>query len=232
VGENATSLEPAAKAVGKPLLRTAAFTRRGGEGIAALDPVRKAAFSDDVLVERRVSELIELEPNHVVLLRVIDHKPVAVLPFAQVKDVVRLAFVQDRAAKLAEKEAKALLDRLNKGESLEQVAASLARPVIPATGVSRQAPVPELQPVVQEAFRLARPKNGKPGGSGIAKLPDGAYLLMQLKSVNEPDLSAISPQERKEMTGYLGQVRGAQQVAEYIKALRRSFKVVIAEDRL
>lgn len=232
VGESASSLEPAAKVVGKPLLRTGAFTRRGGEGIAALDPVRKAAFSDEVLVERRVSDLIELEPNHVVLLRVVDHKPQAVLPFEQVRDVVRLAFVQDRAGKQAEKEAKALLDRLNKGETLEQVAASLSRPVIPALAVGRQAPVPQLQPVVQEAFRLARPKNGKPGGAGIAKLPDGAYLLMQLKAVNEPDLSALSPQERKDMTGYLGQVRGAQQVAEYIKALRRSFNVVIAEDRL
>jgi peptidyl-prolyl cis-trans isomerase D len=163
---------------------------------------------------------------------VIDHKPEAVLPFAQVKDVVRLAFIQDRAAKQAEKEAKALLERLNQGETLEQVAASLARPIIPALGVGRQAPVPQLQPVVQEAFRLARPKNGKPGGSGIAKLPDGAYLLMQLKSVNEPDLSGISALERTEMTRYLGQVRGAQQVAEYIQALRRSFKVVVAEDRL
>ncbi|WP_297798914.1 SurA N-terminal domain-containing protein [Arenimonas sp. GDDSR-1] len=232
VGENASSLEPAAKAVGKPLLRSGAFTRRGGEGIAALEPIRKAAFSEDILVDRRVSDLIELEPNHVVILRVVDHKPVATLPFAQVKDVVRLAFVQDRAAKQAEKDAKALLQRLNKGETLEQLAAALSRPVIPALAVSRQAPVPQLQPVVQEAFRLARPENGKPGGAGIAKLPDGGYLLMQLKAVNEPDLSALPPQERSEMTRYLGQVRGAQQVAEYIKALRSSFKVVIAEDRL
>jgi hypothetical protein len=50
--------------------------------------------------------------------------------------------------------------------------------------------------------------------------------------VNEPDLSGISALERTEMTRYLGQVRGAQQVAEYIQALRRSFKVVVAEDRL
>ena len=52
-------------------------------------------------------------------------------------------------------------------------------------------------------------------------------FIARLRSV-----SGISALERTEMTRYLGQVRGAQQVAEYIQALRRSFKVVVAEDRL
>lgn len=230
--ENATSLEPSAKAAGRPLLRTAAFTRRTGEGIAAIDPVRKAAFSDDVLKERRVSDLIEIEPNHVVLLRVVDHQPESILPLDQVKDQVRQAVALDRAGKIAEAEAKAVLARLEKGETLQQVSESLSRPIVPVMGISRQTPVPQLQPVVAEAFRLAKPVQGKPGGSGLSVMPDGGYIVMQLDGIVEPDLALVDPAARSEAARNLGQIRGDQQSLEYIKSLRKSMEIDIAEDRL
>jgi peptidyl-prolyl cis-trans isomerase D len=230
--ENATSLEPSAKAAGRPLLRTAAFTRRTGEGIAAIDPVRKAAFSDDVLKERRVSDLIEIEPNHVVLLRVVDHQPESILPLDQVKDQVRQAVALDRAGKIAESEAKAVLARLEKGETLQQVSESLSRPIVPVMGITRQTPVPQLQPVVAEAFRLAKPVQGKPGGSGLSVMPDGGYIVMQLDGIVEPDLALVDPAARSAAARNLGQIRGDQQSLEYIKSLRKSMEIDIAEDRL
>jgi peptidyl-prolyl cis-trans isomerase D len=232
VEERATSLQPAAQAAAKPLLRSAAFTRTNGEGIAALEPIRKAAFSDALLKERQVSELIELAPNHVVLMRVLEHKPAAVLPLAQVKDMVRLAFVQDRAAKQAEKEAKDLLARLNKGETLEALSASLSRPIVPVPNVTRQAPMPQLQPVVREAFRLAKPSNGKAGGAGVAQLPDGRYLLMQLVAVMEPEAAELGPEVATNAARSLSQLRGDQQAREYIKALRKRYQIKVAESRL
>lgn len=230
--ENATSLEPSAKAAGRPLLRSAAFTRQAGEGIAAIDPIRKAAFSDDVLKERRVSDLIEIEPNHVVLLRVLDHQPESILPFDQVKDQVRQALAFDRAGKTAEAEAKAILARLEKGETLQQLSEALSRPIVPVLGVSRQTPIPQLQPVVEEAFRLARPSQGKAGGSGFAAMPDGGYIVMQLDAVVEPDTTALDPAARLDAALKLGQLRGDQQASEYIKSLRKSMDIDIVEDRL
>jgi peptidyl-prolyl cis-trans isomerase D len=230
--ENATSLEPSAKAAGRPLLRTAAFTRRAGEGIAAIESVRKAAFSDDVLKERRVSDLIEIEPNHVVLMRVVDHQPESILPLEQVKDQVRQAVALDRAGKIAEAEAKAILARLEKGETLQQISDSLSRPIVPVMGITRQTPVPQLQPVVAEAFRLAKPEQGKPGGSGFSVMPDGGYIVMQLDGIVEPDLALVNPEARSAAARNLGQIRGDQQSLEYIKSLRKSMEIDIAEDRL
>jgi peptidyl-prolyl cis-trans isomerase D len=232
VSENATSLEPAAKAIGKPLLRTAAFTRTAGEGIAAIEAVRKAAFSDDVKNERRVSDLIELEPNHVALIRVVEHKPETILPLAQVKEQVRAALVQDRTAKAAEKEAKALLARLEKGESIDLLAASVGSPLVPVVGIPRKAQVPELQPIHAAAFQLAKPVDGKAGGAGIVKSPGGGYLLMQLAAVNEPDVGTLDPVVRANTRRTIGQMRGDQQALEYVKALRKSYTVKVAEDRL
>ena len=232
VSENATSLEPAAKAINKPLLRTAAFTRTAGEGIAAIEAVRKAAFSDDVKNERRVSDLIELEPNHVALIRVVEHKPETILPLAQVKEQVRAALVQDRIAKAAEKEAKALLVRLEKGETIDLLAASVGSPLVPVVGIPRKAQVPELQPIHAAAFQLAKPVDGKAGGAGIVKSPGGGYLLMQLAAVNEPDVGTLDPVIRANTQRTIGQMRGDQQALEYVKALRKSYTVKVAEDRL
>ena len=232
VSENASSLEPAAKAVNKPLLRTALFTRGAGEGIASIDAVRKAAFSDELKVERRVSDLIELEPNHVVLIRVVEHKPETILPLAQIKELVDQEFIQDRAQKIADNEAKVFLDRVNKGETLEQISFTLKLPIVPVPNVTRQSPVPQLLPIIQEAFRLARPTADKAGGFGIAKTPDGRYMLMQVTNVIEPDSNTISPEMRDSTVRTIGQIRGDQQAVEYVSALRKSYEVSIVEERL
>jgi peptidyl-prolyl cis-trans isomerase D len=232
VSENATSLEPAAKAINKPLLRTAAFTRTGGEGIAAIEAVRKAAFSEDVKNERRVSDLIELEPNHVALIRVVEHKPESTLPLVQVEEQVRAALIQDRTSKAAEKEAKALLARLEKGETMELLSASVGSPLVPVVGIPRKAQVPQLQPIHASAFMLAKPLDGKAGGADIVKSPSGGYLLMQLDAVNEPDVSTLDPVLRANTQRTIGQMRGDQQALEYVKALRKSYTVKVAEDRL
>lgn len=231
-GETATSLEPSAKAAGRPLLRSAAFTRSAGEGIASIDAIRKAAFSDDVLKDRRVSGLIEIEPEHAVLLRVVEHQPESVLPFDQVRDQVRQALAVERAGKVAEAEAKAIAARLEKGETLQQVSESLGRPIVPVMGVTRQTPVPQLQPVVAEAFRLAKPDKDKLGGSGYAVMPDGGYIVMQVESVIEPDTTLMDPAARDSAALKLGQIRADQQATEYIKSLRKAMEIDIAEERL
>lgn len=232
VSENASSLAPAAKAINKPLLRSASFTRGAGEGIASIEAVRKAAFSDELKVERRVSDLIELEPNHVVLIRVVEHKPEAVLPLSQIKELISQEFIQDRAQKIADKEAKIFLDRVNKGETLEQISFTLKLPIVPVSNVTRQSPVPQLLPIIQEAFRLAKPTANKPGGFGIAKTPDGRYMLMQVTNVIEPDSNSISPEMRDSTMRTIGQIRGDQQAVEYVSALRKSYEVNIIEERL
>jgi peptidyl-prolyl cis-trans isomerase D len=232
VSESATSLEAAAKAINKPLLRTANFTRAAGEGIAALEVVRKTAFLDDVKIERRVSDLIELEPNHVVLIRVVDHKPEALIPFAQVTEAVRTAFIQDRALKMAEKQANAYLARIEKGESLELLAVSLLTPVVPVKEISRQAPIPEMQDIINVAFRLKKPTNSSAGGAGLSKTPDGRFILMQLDTVIEPDTNTMDPAISINAAKTISQIRGDQQSLEYVKSLRKSYVVKVAEDRL
>jgi hypothetical protein len=63
-------------------------------------------------------------------------------------------------------------------------------------------------------------------------MPDGGYIVMQLDGIVEPDLALVNPEARSAAARNLGQIRGDQQSLEYIKSLRKSMEIDIAEDRL
>jgi peptidyl-prolyl cis-trans isomerase D len=229
--DDPTSLGPAAQEMKLPLQRTSLFSRSQGEGIAALEPVRKAAFADAQKNERLVSDLVELEPNHVVVLHVTDVKPSAQLPLAAIHDRVLADLLADRAMKAAKAHADAILARASKGENLEAIATELGRPVSNVPGITRQAPNPQLAPLVDAAFRLPRPL---PGGNefALAKLAPGHYALVGVTAVKDGDLSGLDDATRANLRQQLANARGVVEARAYLKGLRKQYKVTIAEDRL
>ena len=95
------------------------FTRTVGEGLAALEPIRKAAFSDAQKINREVSDAIEISENQIVVLRVVDYKPSGTIPLKDIRDRVQADFIVERASTAAKARAEALQARINKGETME-----------------------------------------------------------------------------------------------------------------
>ena len=211
--------------------RSGLFTRQAGEGIAALEPVRKAAFNDTQKLDRQVSDPIEIEPNHIVVLHVIDYQPAAPLPLAGIRDRVLADVIADRQAKATKARAEVMLARAVKGETLEALAVELMRPVTPVPGVGRQAPNPQLEPLVTEAFRLPRPVAGK-SPVGLAKLSAGSYALVAVSAVTDGDLSKLDAATRASLKEQLAKARGSVDARAFIQGLRKQFTIKVAEDRL
>jgi peptidyl-prolyl cis-trans isomerase D len=225
------ALAPAAAELSLPLRRTGWFTRAAGEGIAALEPVRKAAFQDPQKEDRQVSDMIEIAPNDIVVLHVIDHQPAAPIPLAAVRDRVSADLLADRTAKAAKAQADALLARAKKGETIDQIAAAIGQPVSDVPGVTRQAPNPQLVPLVDAAFRLARPVGAK-GDVGIARLAPDRYALVTVTRVIDGDPKAVDAATRTRLRDQLAQMRGAVEAEAYMKGLRKQYTIDVAEDRL
>jgi peptidyl-prolyl cis-trans isomerase D len=226
-----SSLAPAAEELKLPVLRTGMFSRQAGEGVAALEPVRKAAFTDVQKVDRQVSDPIEIEPNHIVVLHVIDHQPAAPLPLASIRDRVMADLMADRLAKASQARAEAMLARATKGESLEALATEAGRPVSDVPGVQRQAPNPQIAPLIDTAFRMARPVAGKPQYA-LAKLAPDRYALVTVTAVTDGDLSRLDAQTRARLKAEVAQSRGIVDGRVFIQGLRKQFTIKIAEDRL
>lgn len=229
VYKDPTALAPAAEAAGLPLRRSGLFTRQQGDGIAAIDTVRFAAFSDAQRVERQVSDTVEIGPNHVVVVHVVDVQPEAALPLAEIRERVLADFNTDRLAKASLAQATTLLERGLKGESLDVLAADMGRTVALLPAVDRRAQLPPS--LLAEAFRLPAPEPGKPS-LGVAQLAPDRHALVAVTAVNAGSLEGLEQDTRKLLRGQFAQARGFVEYQDYVKSLRKTYKVTVAEDRL
>ncbi|MET0814642.1 MAG: SurA N-terminal domain-containing protein [Pseudoxanthomonas sp.] len=228
--KNPTALAPAAKSVGLPVQRIGPFSRATASGIAANPAVLRAAFSDSLVQDGTVSDPIEIGPKHSVFIRVLQHTPEQAQPIAQVRDAVIAAIRADRAAKAAEKAADAILARIAKGETLQAIAAADKLQTGELPGIPRGAPMPS--PEINAAiFATQRPAAGKVS-AGKARMQDGNYAVFVVNKVVEGDLAKILPEQRTQLQQQVVQMDGAGDVAAYVSALRKQYKITRKEDRL
>lgn len=186
--EQSGSLQPAARALGLKILRTSSFTRDRGEGIAAEAPFRNAAFTDDVL-QGKNSEPVELAPDRVVVLRVVEHQDAAIQPLANVRAEVEQRIRVELGQREAEDKAKALLALVEQGEPLANAAGTLA--VSNAVLQRDSAEVP--RELVSAVFKAPRPGDGKPV-TLLAPLADGgqAVAVVSAVQIGQPDQAAAN----------------------------------------
>ncbi|MBP6596291.1 MAG: SurA N-terminal domain-containing protein [Arenimonas sp.] len=229
VYKDPTALAPAAEAVGLPLKRSGLFGRAQGDGIAALPVVRDAAFSDSQRLERQVSDTLEIGPNHVVVIHVVEVQPEAALPLAEVRERVLADFNADRLAKASLAQAEALLARAKKGEELDALAAELGRTVAALPAVTRRGQLPPQ--LLDVAFRLPAPE-GKTLGLGIAELTPDRHALVAVTAVRPGSLEALDAETRTRLREQLAQARGFVEYQDYVKSLRKHYTVTVAEARL
>lgn len=225
-----TSLASAAEALGLELKRTEPFGRDGGTGIAANPAVIEAAFSRDVLEERNISGPIELSPNRIVVVRVAEHEPSEPLPLAEVRDRIEDEIRAERRAEAARKQAETLLARARAGEELAVLAAEVGAQVQQARDVDRVTGGLD-RAIMDEAFRLPRPAEGRVSVGSVA-LGGDSHVLLAVLAVRDGDPTALDATFRSALKQQLARAQSAIEVQAYIDALRRQFPVAVAEERL
>lgn len=225
------SLANVAAKVKLPVRKASNITIAEGAGIAALPLVRKAAFEEDQKVGRQVSDPIEIDSKHVVVLQVTDLKPAAVQPLAQVRERVVNDITADRVAKATQARADALLKRLRAGESLDALATEVGRTVSDIPAMGRTAPGPQFTQLVDAAFALPRPAAGK-SESTLATVGSGEKALVVVDAVTDGDTKALDATARGDLLKQITAARGNEDARAFILALRKQYKITVAEDRL
>jgi peptidyl-prolyl cis-trans isomerase D len=190
--EDPTSLQPAADDLQLKIEQSDWLERSGGEGVLRNPKVTAAAFSEDVLVERNNSELIELSQDSALVLRVVDHKEASTLPLDEVKPRITETIKRQRAEEKTRETAENRLSRLEAGEEIGLVADGAE--VVQKEDISREDRT--LPVMLRDAvFRSGKPQEGKPL-HGTVRLSGGDYGLFSLYQVNDGDLEAIDEKER------------------------------------
>ncbi|TVP48430.1 MAG: peptidylprolyl isomerase [Halomonas sp.] len=150
-----------------------------GEGVLSEPGVMTEAFSDDVLVEGYNSEVIELDQDRRLVLRVAERREATLLPLDEVREEVEMSVAALQQQELLREEAQALIAELrNNGASdidwLE------------ANNVSRQSDTTVPQLIVQETFRMPRPEEGESVYRAV-ELPQGVAVVA-LDSVSDGEV--------------------------------------------
>jgi len=182
--ENPDSLDAVVDAVNKQPEKTGMFTRDSGTGIAENQKFRTAAFSSAVIEEGMNSDIIEIAPNHVAVLRLLKHEPASKKPLQEVKSDIEniLRMKAEHAVIMAAAE-----DAINKiigGASVESVLEKNQNIEGPFT-VKRTAPGKVDPMIVGAAFQMPYPENGKPSVQ-VVNLVSGDVALVLLDKVTTP----------------------------------------------
>lgn len=228
--KNPSALAPAAAAAGVQVQKAGPFDRLHAPGVLANPGVLRAAFSDALVQDGTVSDPLQIAPNHSVVLRVIDHAAEQAQPLAQAHDAVVAAIHADRTQKAAAKAADDVLARVQKGEKLADVAASLGAKSNDIPGLPRGAPVPTAQGN-QSIFAAPAPVAGKPS-VGKVEVPNGGYVLFAVNAVHAGDAAKFDPQQRAMLQKQLQQNNADVAAQAFIDAQRKRYDVVVHEDKL
>lgn len=128
VYEQAESLKPIADRLKLTVQQAQGLSRTpaaGAQGILTNTKLLQALFAEDSVTKRRNTAAVEVAPNTLVSARIVNYRPAALRPYAEVKDDVRSQFVQDKSAQLAKAEGMARLAEWKDQAAQAQVGAAL-----------------------------------------------------------------------------------------------------------
>ena len=211
----AADLEQPAQELGLTVQATDAFGREGGEGIAANRQVVQAAFSDEVLIDRANSSVIELDPDTVVAVRVKQHLEPEVLAFETVREGIVEELQRSKAAEQARSEGEQLLATLREGGEVEGDWQAVEAATRGQDGVEPA--------VLQAVFRMPRPEGDQPTFSGVT-LASGAYVVVRLNGVSEPQ-GELSAEQKQNYRRFLASRSGQQDFEAYRNQLHAEAEV-------
>jgi peptidyl-prolyl cis-trans isomerase D len=204
--ETPDSLEPAAEELGLTLQHSDWVGRDGGEGLLAHPRVRGAAFSDEVLVGRTNSDLIEPERDvlRAVVLRVADHRVAATQPLEEVRETIIESLRLERAREAALQAAQHAADRIRAGAAWSE---ALPAAVVESPGAVGR----DLQTVPDAVRRLAftLPSPGEGGASvGTTVLDSGDVAVIQVTAVKDGEVMAAEGAATASEAAMLAQILG------------------------
>ncbi|WP_022950822.1 SurA N-terminal domain-containing protein [Leucothrix mucor] len=227
--ENDSSLEPAADALGAEVTTSEWITRSGGAGLGQQAAVREAAFSDDVMNNRRNSSLIEISPTEAVVVRLEVHEDASVKPFAEVEKQATDAYIDSESRKLTRESGEALLAELQKTadwSALEGIAE--LNPADIETFEQLKRNDRKLSPqVVSEIFKLSPADAEGKVSFASTILPNGDFSLIGLDKVVDGDTEVSNGG----LNSFKEELSRREQDA-LIKAMREQAEVIVNDSAL
>ena len=201
-----------------------------GVGIVAEPGVVSAAFSDEVLLEENNSELLELENDRYLVLRVLEHRSPMKKPLEDVRDEIITRIKYEQARDRTRERGETILEQLEEGKTKEELVLEFSLDWKTATGVTQDNENIN-RAVLRSAFGAGIPEAGRPLLEG-ASLGTGDYTVVIVYSVTRVDPDTIEKDELDALRGQILQAHITSTWTGFNNNLRDDADITVYEQTL
>lgn len=227
---DAADLASVAQAAGLEVLTAKDFSRTGGEPFGNNQAAIDAVFDARVLRDGGISDIIEIDANRSVVLRVTRHQEAMRQPLDAVREQIVESVRADKARKLVQGRVETLLASLGNGVPFADAAAAVEATATPYTVINRLSE--DLDERVLEAiYRAKKPAAGKPR-TGSAVTAEGDYAVFSLDAVAPGRPENVPLAERDQRKVQLAGQTGVADYTAFILQLESEADIVRSEDVL
>ncbi len=220
----AEDLSAAAAELDLEVQETELFDRDGGKGIAAKPKVLGLAFDEEFIESQQNSDVLELDDDRAVVIRVKAHKPAAPLKLAAVQDEIDKKIRQNKATKAAQAQAQILVQKIEKGGSIAKLAEESELQWQAETGLQRNS-LKIDQPILAKAFE-ARKFVGDMAIEQL-QLADGSQVVIQVSNVQPGSVDSLNSNEQLGIKRALAQGQGSRELQAYFDRLKNDADIEI-----
>ncbi len=228
--EHSDSLEFAAEAIKQEVTESDYFSRDSApEGVLSNSKIISTSFNPEIISNGQNSEAIELADNHIVVLRVIDHKIATTKPLDEVREDVIANIRQERAVEKIKEANEAITEQLKAGVATEALSNDIEVEWITAEKVTRD-DVNVNRAVLRYAFQSGKPISDKPIILSN-RLGSGDYATILVTAAYDGE--AVEDDENiKKYDLELRRNRGITEWQEFLQNARNNADVKVYKDNI
>ncbi|MDA8878885.1 SurA N-terminal domain-containing protein [Porticoccaceae bacterium] len=220
---NAESLAEVAEDVGLEMVTSEAFTQSGGEGIAAIPSVIRAAFSNEVVEDKFASEVIDLGNDRYVVVKLNEYYEARQQELAEVRDLLEATYTQQLVEETLADKGAGLAARVKAGETIEVVAKSEGLDWQVGISMTRRSRDVNSE-INAKIFSLPVPADD--GSVQTFSTSSGDLIVSSLINVTPGDVSALSSDEKASLASATLSINGNRDIQAFEAIVRAGTEIV------
>ena len=220
---NAESLAEVAEDVGLEMVTSEAFTQAGGEGIAAIPSVIRAAFSTEVVEDKFASEVIDLGNDRYVVVKLNEYYEARQQELTEVRDLLETTYTQQLVEETLADKGASLAARVEAGETIEVVAKSEGLDWQVGMSMTRRSRDVNSE-INAKIFSLPVPADD--GSVQTFSTSSGDLIVSSLINVTPGDVSALSSDEKASLASATLSINGNRDIQAFEAIVRAGTEIV------
>ena len=226
--EHQDSLQAAAEALGLDIQESDWLERGSREGIAQYPAVSAAAFGPEVLQEGFNSQVLEVEPSHLIVVRKLDYESAQPMSLEEAREQIETQLKEQKAREALSAQAEELLAQAEQGTPLQELAEQAQAEFRQIEALQRH--TPDVDSAARElAFRLTPGAPDQPVMEQVT-LSNGDQAILAVLGVSTETEDDQNQAELLQAT--LQRQMGLRQYQSFVGSQRAQAEVQTFPDRL